>query len=319
MTGVLFLSFSISAQNSSEPRIEGADTIKNYKLVIEKEVGKAFKYSMVLPGLGQFEQKKYWKIPIIYTGGIYFASQAISNHNNYKQNLDLARQSLIAPPLVLDAMKISEDYLYYRDKYQSFKKDRNTALMGLAGIYALNMLDAAYSVETDYHSPKKALIYSTFIPGLGQAYNKKYWKIPVIYTLGYFAVKWIRTYDKNYDRFKQAYADILDYENGIYYNPNPGQPPSFYKVRQLTEADFEAYGLEYWKDNYRKSKDWYRRNRDYTTIMLGFLYILNMVDASVDAYLFDYNVSEDLSYEFNPVILPSTNSYVPGVSLMVSF
>jgi hypothetical protein len=155
----------------------------------------------------------------------------------------------------------------------------------------------------EYHSAKKATIYSAVLPGLGQAYNKKYWKIPIIYagfgTLIYF----INFNGKEYRKFREAYnivatGDSTNFENNEYvvkYNAN---------LTQLQEG-----------------RNYYRRNLELNYILTGLLYILNIVDASVDANLYDFDMGDDLSLSFDPI--RSQNIFLPepnfGLTLRMKF
>jgi hypothetical protein len=135
------------------------------------------------------------------------------------------------------------------------------------------------------HSPRKATLCSVFLPGLGQAYNEKYWKIPVIYigfgTLAYF----IKTNDKKYKDFRDAYAWSTADTTGL------GPPPNDLVYR-------------YDSDNLLVGRQYYRRNLEISYIVTGLWYILNIVDATVDAHFFDYNINEDLSIKVKPWISP---------------
>jgi hypothetical protein len=146
------------------------------------------------------------------------------------------------------------------------------------------------------HSPRKASIYSAILPGAGQAYNKKYWKIPVIYAgfgvLGYF----VKTNNDEYKIYKEAYKFRLDGDEtttdqfvGIY-------------------ADQDLVTL----------KNFYRRNRDLSIIGMSVLYILNIIDASVDAHLFHFNVSDDLSLQLEPSLQQGLNT-TPSLALRMRF
>jgi len=135
------------------------------------------------------------------------------------------------------------------------------------------------------HSPKKAAMYSAILPGLGQAYNKKYWKIPIIYagfgTMAYF----IDNNGTEYNKFKAAYAYVISGEDG--------EPPNEYVNRYESS-----------EEKIRKIKDYYRRNLELSYILTGALYILNILDATVDAHFFNFNVDKDLSLKISPYIRP---------------
>jgi hypothetical protein len=122
---------------------------------------------------------------------------------------------------------------------------------------------------------------SAVVPGSGQFYNKVYWKIPVIY-VGGGALLYSTLYNSdNYHIYKNAYNDL-------YADPD------------LVIEGMEGLSL----DQLKSIKDQYRRYRDLSVIGLGLLYVLNIVDAAVDGYLFDYDVSDDLSLRIEPTVLP---------------
>ena len=151
------------------------------------------------------------------------------------------------------------------------------------------------------HSPKKAALMSTIVPGLGQVYNHKYWKMPVIYGafagLGYFF--WYE--QKQFDIFTAAYHKSLA-GNTAAIDPSI----RFYDSSQLLE----------WKN-------YFNRYRDLSIIGITLVYVINIVDATVDAHLwhFDKNISDDLSMRFSPGLSPVFGSVMPapGVHLTLSF
>ncbi|MDP4266755.1 MAG: DUF5683 domain-containing protein, partial [Bacteroidota bacterium] len=142
------------------------------------------------------------------------------------------------------------------------------------------------------HSPTKATIMSAIVPGLGQAYNKKYWKIPVIYTgfaiLGYF----ISTNHNQYSHYKTLYYNAMD-----------------------TVKDINKYTVTQDITNLITLKNYYRRNFELSCIVTGVLYMLNILDAAVDANLYDFDVSDNLALNIKPInnIYPN-NTYL-GLSL----
>jgi hypothetical protein len=142
-------------------------------------------------------------------------------------------------------------------------------------------------------NPKKATIYAAIFPGLGQAYNRKYWKIPIIYGgfMGLaYAISWNGKY---YNDYRQAYIDIMDGkdETNSYLNM---LPPGF---------DPNDPNLQSWLPNaLRRSKDSYRRYRDMSIAGVLLLYAASVLDAYVDAQLFDFDISPDLSMRIEPEI-----------------
>jgi hypothetical protein len=123
-------------------------------------------------------------------------------------------------------------------------------------------------------APAKAAFYSAVVPGLGQAYNKKYWKIPIIYAGMAAGVYFYKQQDDDYDRFRNAY-----------------------KRRLAGYDDDEFQGISSERlINAQKSA---QKNKSISIIVTVAFYLLNVVDANVDAHLRQYEVSEDLSLQPN--------------------
>jgi len=140
------------------------------------------------------------------------------------------------------------------------------------------------------HSPRKATIYSAVLPGLGQIYNRKYWKVPIVYggfvTLGYF----INFNNELYVKYKQAYSDIIDTD------PNTN---SFTKLN-INPALYGPAKITQFTETLRRAKDGSRRNRDLVVIGTAVFYALNIIDASVDAHFFNFDISDDLTINWVP-------------------
>lgn len=132
------------------------------------------------------------------------------------------------------------------------------------------------------HSPKKAAIFSAALPGLGQAYNKKYWKIPIIYAgfggLGYS----IYISAKHHNEFSAAYRLLVNDTSGLVGTVKIG-------------------GHDYNTSQALNYKNYYKRNLDISIIFTAVLYALNIVDATVDAHLFHFDISDKLTLHVQPV------------------
>lgn len=140
-------------------------------------------------------------------------------------------------------------------------------------------------------SPKKAAILSSVLPGLGQIYNKRYWKVPIIYAGLLTSTYYINDNNIQYKRYKNAYLKRLDN------NPN--------------NDDFVG---EYSSGDLLILKDFYRRNREISILCFLGTYIINILDASVDSHLFDYDISEDISLQIKPTSTANLN----GLSLTLN-
>ena len=135
--------------------------------------------------------------------------------------------------------------------------------------------------------PKKAALYSAILPGSGQVYTKKYWKVPIIYGGLITSAYYINESNDFYQLYKSTYLNRLD-------------------------GDFTD-NLNYSDSDLRTLTEHYRRNREVSALLFTLTYILNIVDASVNAHLFDYDVSEDLSLHIQPVYFSKENA--SGISL----
>lgn len=134
------------------------------------------------------------------------------------------------------------------------------------------------------HSPKKAAIFSAVLPGLGQAYNHKYWKIPIVYVgLGGLGFG-VGLNHRNWRTYSDAFRIVAN-DTAINSYPLDGRTYSESQLREL--------------------KNYYKRNRDMFLIFTGVLYVLNIIDATVDAHLFDFDVSDDLSIHIEPMWQPN--------------
>jgi hypothetical protein len=153
-------------------------------------------------------------------------------------------------------------------------------------------------------NPRSSLVKSLILPGLGQASNKQYWKIPVLYAGIALCVYSIDFANKHYQDFKQAYIWRTDGDSNTIDKYDPLHPTS--------------NELKYTKDQLKSSRDYYRRNLELSVIISAGVYLLNIIDAYVSANLLNYDISDDLSIHFSiPVIYNYRNANIvmTGISL----
>ncbi len=130
-------------------------------------------------------------------------------------------------------------------------------------------------------APAKAAFLSAILPGLGQAYNKKYWKIPIIYAALGSEIYIYTTNNKQYNRYRDAYKSRLaGFETDEFYFDANGE--------KLDTPRVTTDGLE-------RGQEFYRKNKELTLLFIGGTYILNIIWANVSAHLLQYNVDENLS------------------------
>ena len=152
-------------------------------------------------------------------------------------------------------------------------------------------------------NPTKAVLLA-LVPGLGQIYNRKYWKLPIVYggLMGcMYAITWN---NKNFQDYSTAYKDIM-YDAKV----NPDKPEAWSESWQvLTTMDPEsAIKDSNFKDRLKRQKDYFRRYRDLSIIITVGVYALSVVDAYVDAQLFDFDITPDLSMRVEPTVTPKTS------------
>ncbi len=148
------------------------------------------------------------------------------------------------------------------------------------------------------HSPRLAALYSAIVPGMGQFYNEKYWKIPIVYALGVLAASQIKINHQNYLLFRNVNFNLID-----------GNDSNDSEIQDFKDLGFDA-------DRSQRYIDRYKRDRDYWIILAGLFYVLNIVDATVDAHLREFNINQDLSLNIKPSIQSSPFSNMhAGLSL----
>ncbi len=159
----------------------------------------------------------------------------------------------------------------------------------------LNAEEAIVVEDSVSRNPQKAALYSALLPGLGQIYNKRYWKLPIVYagfgTFAYFI-----------DRNSRYYNDLK---------------------QKIIDPDYE---IQYFQGNYSEDQltrgmELYKRWRDLSIIGTAGFYVLQIIDATVDAYLFDWDVGEDISIRIQPdsPAIPVTPYHSFGFTACISF
>lgn len=246
--------------------------------------------STVLPGYGQIYNKQYWKLPILY--GTVGAGLALYINENrtykpLKREYDAYTDKNLTRTPELDALQAK----------MIRSNTRRQVYLGLTvASYIYFIGDAAVNYSTnDVSNVKKATTLACIFPGAGQIYNKSYWKVPFV--VGGFAamIYCIDWNNRGYQRFKKAYRLLSDYEQ------NPDKYP---------DGPTDEFHGRYSADYIRNLRNNFRRNRDLCIIISAGLYVLQIVDAHVDAHLKDYDISDDLTMNLEPMV---DYTYVPSL------
>lgn len=246
-----FRNEAFSQQYNSDPpsKADTTDVLFSFKdyfagLRHEKsiKVGTMSLGSALFVGGSQIYNRDYWKLPIVYTaiGGSLGAGIYLNTQGRH----DAARWCFI----------------------------------GAGVAYWAAMMDGVVSYRPDdYPQAGKATMYSLLVPGLGQAYNREYWKIPLYLGLMGFGVHYYLDCKTNFERFRSIYKDATNPD--ITYNG----PIS---------ADQALY--------YRNT---YRRYRDYALLCVAAVYVLQILDANVFSYMHNFEVSDDISMSMSPTVM----------------
>ena len=189
-----------------------------------------------------------------------------------------------------------------------------------AAISQMAMQDTIHLKKRDWSTwrpdIKRAMWLAIVFPGGGQIYNRKYWKLPIVYGgfIGcYYAIRWNNMMYKDYS---QAYLDLMDD------NPETQSYNQFMHFGTvITEANRSTY-----ENKFKRRKDYYLRYRDLSAFIMIGVYALSVIDAYVDASLSEFDISDDLSMRVTPTVIAdrkaSTNplkSTALGVHCSLSF
>ncbi|MGB0975401.1 MAG: DUF5683 domain-containing protein [Prolixibacteraceae bacterium] len=150
-------------------------------------------------------------------------------------------------------------------------------------------------------SPKKASILSACVPGLGQIYNHKYWKLPLIYG-GFAAMTYGYTWNNNqYKDYKQGFQILTKDFNSL-----TAQEQAFLQqlIRNPNIELEDPQQREYLMRQLESGMSYYKRNRDLNVVGMAALYILNIIDASIDAHFSTFDISDNLSMDIQPYANP---------------
>lgn len=219
----------------------------------------------------------------------------------------------IGQPLTHPAEVVDENFELSGDSLRVLHTDTVPVDLNLAGIAqadsawkADNSGDDWIEVKRTFNpDPNRAVWLSALFPGLGQIYNRRYWKLPLVVGgymgLGY-ATSWNNGMLNDYTR---AYQDIMDND------PSTNSYMNFFPST-TKEEDLDRQ----WLENILKSrKNYFRRNRDLCIICMVGLYLIAMVDAYVDASLSHFDITPDLSLQWSPALIQDSRGARPSVGL----
>ena len=202
--------------------------------------------SALFIGGSQIYNRQYWKLPIVYgtIGGSLGAGFYLNS--------------------------------------QGKKEAATYCFIGAGVAYWATLMDGVINFKpSNYPHPGKATLYSILLPGLGQIYNREYWKLPVYLGLMGFAVNFYSNNRANYERFRDIYIEA--------------SAPGYTGQVSATQA------LYY--------RDQYRRIRDYAALGIAVIYLLQIIDANVFSYMHDFEVDDDIALKVAPAVILPENQF----------
>lgn len=173
----------------------------------------------------------------------------------------------------------------------------------------------ADSISTFIPDPTRAVWYSAILPGLGQIYNRKYWKLPILIG-GFMGLAYgISFNSRYYTDYSNAYRDSYSSD------PNANSYINFLPYNYRNDKEWIEQNMEWIRSSVKRKKDFYRRNRDLCMIGMFGVYALAMIDAYVDAQLYTFDISPDVSMKISPAVLePTLNTQTTlGLQCSITF
>lgn len=210
-----------------------------------------------------------------------------------------------------DTLSTEDDYLQTENDY--LQTEDGTLWITNDTLSILKKAEAALPLPPTkakfVPNPQRALWLALLLPGAGQIYNRKYWKLPIFYG-GFLGCVYAFTWNQQmYLDYSQAYLDIMD------------DDPATKSYEAMLPYNYDIAGnTSRLQTLFKKKKDYYRRYRDLSAFCFAGVYLLSVIDAYVDAQLSEFSISEDLSLRVSPAVInnetyTNTHSYGLGCSL----
>lgn len=239
----------------------------------DARIGVLFAGSMIFPGGQQMYNRQYWKLPVIYGGigaGLGLGFYYKSQYNKSVAAYDAAYALDPETTVTIDSR---------------LKTISTLSFVGAGLVYWGMLMDGTinYKKGDPTQHPGRATIYSLLLPGLGQIYNQEYWKIPIYWGGLAACYNYYRLNRTNYERYRWIYNAATD-EDTVYDGPISAEAALYYR-------------------------NLFRRYRDWSTVAMIIVYLLNVIDADVFSYMMDFQVTDDLALKVEPSFTLPQNQY----------
>lgn len=221
----------------------------------EARIGVVMGGSAFMVGGAQIYNRQYWKLPAVY-GGI---AAGVGGGIYYRQK-------------------------WRREGTSELRRNSDLCFIGAGLVWWGSLMDGTVNYRKgDKANAGKATLYSLLLPGLGQAYNGEYWKIPIYYGCILGSVHFYSVNRKNYQRFKNIYDKATD----------PDVP---------YDGPVQESTAKYYRDSYR-------RYRDYSVLAIAGFYLLQAIDANIFSYMGDFDISDDITMNVGPAVITDGQAY----------
>lgn len=216
--------------------------------------------------------------------------------------------------LILTTLALANANGQYKDSTNVSAEADTLVLLNVDEAKPIDLSHLARKSSMDkYRSPHKATFYAAIFPGLGQIYNRKYWKLPLVYG-GIAALCYsIHFNGKHYNKYRAAYRDF------IIRDPNNKSYISIQEKTGLTLEQVEGTYATWFGNALKNKRDYYRRYRDMSYFGMAGVYLVQLVDACVDAHFSDFDVSDDLSMSWTPTFQNYDGIPNMGLSISITF
>jgi hypothetical protein len=203
---------------------------------------------------------------------------------------------------------VPEEYYRFAFILKTFQKILIILILQLFcnqhNIFAQDTVSISKQIKHRFKAePLKATMMAVVVPGLGQIYNRKYWKIPLVYAGFGGLIYSVGFNSSNYNKYMTAFQDFTDAipETKSYQKLILADPATYDPV--LYPDTYVPSNASYYKDGLLRMVDYYKRYRDLSYIGIAGWYLISILDANVDASLFNYDVSDNLDIAVFPMQL----------------
>lgn len=207
---------------------------------------------------------------------------------------------------------------------QAAEFDRDSVKMEMMGSDTLTAIE---QIVKKPHSPHKATIMAMVLPGSGQVYNGQWWKVPILYggiAADVYGIVWNQ---KRFKEYRNAFVEWVKYQDDLAKNPDTPYPtnPAWDKIPKSFDVQTDPYlqteaGRTWFENILNNRKTNFKRNRDLCYIVMAAIYAVNIIDATVYAHFYDFEIDDNLSFHIQP-----SSSYSPvsggsiGLTLTFNF